>query len=48
MASCPRCGEKGTGWFKLCGRCEMAVTISTKPDPKKNPLRPIPKQEDDE
>jgi len=49
MASCVRCGTKGVkGWFSLCGRCEQQVNIERKPDPKKNPPRPIIEPEDDE
>lgn len=47
MASCPRCGEKGTKFLKLCGRCEQEHTIqgnlrSINPNP------PIKEPEDDE
>lgn len=27
MASCPRCGEKSGGFFRLCGACEFAANI---------------------
>jgi hypothetical protein len=29
MASCPGCGEKSSGWFKLCGACQRAEDLST-------------------
>lgn len=45
MASCPRCGEKTKGFFRLCGLCDQATTILTK---SKTPGRPIQEPEDDE
>ena len=41
--SCPRCGEKANGFFKLCGRCQQEVNIL---GDKKSPKRPI-KEEDE-
>jgi NMD protein affecting ribosome stability and mRNA decay len=45
MASCPRCGEKGTKFMRLCGRCEFENTLLSK---SKSPKSPIPEPEDDE
>jgi hypothetical protein len=48
MATCPTCGQKSKGWFKACDSCAMANTIATNlKAEKKNPKRPIPKQDDE-
>lgn len=47
MASCPRCGSKGAGFFKLCAACKNEVTLQGNLNSKsKNP--PIHEPEDDE
>jgi predicted ATP-dependent serine protease len=48
MATCPTCGNKSPGWYKSCDTCSRANTIATTlKSEKKNPLRPIPKQDDE-
>lgn len=29
--SCPRCGTKLRGFFKICGVCQMEVDVQKKP-----------------
>ena len=31
MASCPSCGSKLGGFFRLCGICKLADALQTKP-----------------
>lgn len=31
MASCPGCGSKSGGFFRLCGICKMENDMLTKP-----------------
>ncbi len=45
MSSCPRCGSKDGGFFRLCGACQFAVNLLTK---SKSKVRPIHEPEDDE
>lgn len=49
MASCPACGNKTKGFFKLCDACNRERTLSFNIDAqKKNPIKPIKEPEDDE
>lgn len=41
--SCPRCGEKTSGFFKMCGNCQRETRLLAEP---KAPKRPI-KEEDE-
>lgn len=47
LGSCPRCGSKDGGFFKLCGSCEHTVNMLRNLD-SKNKVRPIGDSEDDE
>lgn len=47
IGSCPRCGSKDGGFFKLCGSCEHAVNLLGNLN-SKNKVRPIDEPEEDD
>lgn len=47
MASCPRCGNKAPGFFKLCGTCKEEVALQGNLN-SKNKVRPLDEPEGDE
>lgn len=46
MSSCPRCGSKEGGFFRLCGSCQHEVNLLTNLK-SKNKVRPVDEPEDD-
>lgn len=44
--SCPRCGSKEGGFFRLCGLCQQSVTLTKNLD-SVNKVRPVDEPEDD-